>query len=102
MYYDLAEAAPADVAIVRIEQLYPVPEAELRAVFDRSPEADLVWCQEEPENMGAWGFLRDRLRRLSGREPRFVGRTASASPATGSSARHQVEQERLVADALGD
>ncbi len=101
VYYDLAEAAPADVAIVRVEQLYPVPETELGAIFDRSPEADLVWCQEEPENMGAWGFLRDRLRRLSGREPRFVGRAASASPATGSSARHQVEQESLVAEALG-
>ena len=65
--------------------------------------SDVVWAQEEPRNMGAWGFFNDQLRTLlrPGQSLRYAGRPASASPATGSSRRHQTEQERLVREALG-
>jgi multifunctional 2-oxoglutarate metabolism enzyme len=101
LYYELAEVAPPDVALTRVELLHPVPEAELAEVFADHPGAEVVWAQEEPENMGAWTFLRPHLRRISGREPRYVGRSASASPATGSPHRHAREQAAVVAAAVG-
>ena len=101
VYFDLADAAPDDVAVVRVELLYPVPEDDLRDVLGRHEGAEVVWCQEEPENMGAWRFMRPIIRELAGREPIYAGRRASASPATGSPARHASEQDALVASALG-
>lgn len=89
------------MAIVRVPQLFPIPEEELTAVAEAHPAAELVWCQEEPQNMGAYGFLWHELRRLFGREPRYAGRPPAASPATGSLKRHIAEQEALVADAVG-
>jgi 2-oxoglutarate decarboxylase len=91
------------VAIVRCEQFYPFPLAALTKVLAGYPNAkELVWCQEEPKNMGAWTFMESRLENLLSRceRPRYVGREASASPATGSYAVHQQEQERLVKEAL--
>jgi 2-oxoglutarate decarboxylase len=91
------------IAIVRFEQLYPFPLSALTDVLARYPGAkELVWCQEEPKNMGAWSFMESRLENLLTRceRPRYVGREASASPATGSYAVHQQEQERLVKEAL--
>ena len=90
---------PAAVAVVRVEQLYPWPEEALAAVLGRYPGAEqVVWVQEEPENMGAWSFAHGRLHRLF--RDRFtlthVSRTESASPATGSAALHQLEQEDLL------
>ena len=90
---------PATVAVVRLEQLYPWPEEALAAVLGRYPSAEqVVWVQEEPENMGAWSFAHGRLHRLF--RDRFslthVSRTESASPATGSAALHQLEQEDLL------
>ena len=90
---------PAAVAVVRVEQLYPWPEEALGAVLGRYPGAEqVVWVQEEPENMGAWSFAHGRLHRLL--RDRFtlthVSRTESASPATGSAALHQLEQEDLL------
>ncbi len=109
VYYELAAARAEreadDIAIVRIEQLYPLPEDELQEVL--APYADGVevrWVQEEPVNMGAWVFLRFRLGgRLFGRLPfRRVTRPESASPATGSAASHRLEQARLLDEAFAD
>jgi 2-oxoglutarate dehydrogenase E1 component len=96
--------APSAVAVVRVEQLYPWPEETLGAVLDRYPSArQVIWVQEEPENMGAWSFAHGRLHRLL--RDRFtlthVSRSESASPATGSAALHQLEHEDLLARAFG-
>ncbi len=93
----------ADVAIVRLEQLHPWPEEAIAAVVASYASAtSIVWLQEEPENMGAWGFVRDRLARLLGGDYRFeqITRVASGSPATGSHAMHELEQADLLARAL--
>jgi len=89
----------AGVVVVRVEQLYPWPEEALAAVLGHYPQADqVVWVQEEPENMGAWSFVHGRLHRLL--RDRFVlvhvSRAESASPATGSTALHVLEQEDLL------
>lgn len=111
LYYDLVEGrkktgvdnvAPP-VAIVRLEQFYPFPAARLREVLSRYPEAnELVWAQEEPKNMGGWTFVEPRLVEILpvSQRPIYVGRVASASPATGSYSIHQVEQAELVSKAL--
>ncbi|HLG59948.1 MAG TPA: 2-oxoglutarate dehydrogenase E1 component [Vicinamibacterales bacterium] len=88
-----------DVAICRVEQLAPFPSVALRAVLDDYPEVrDIVWLQEEPENVGAWDFMRPLLEELIGdRCPlRYVGRARSASPSEGSSAWHQLNQRAIV------
>jgi 2-oxoglutarate dehydrogenase E1 component len=87
------------VELVRIEQLYPFPKDALEALVAKSPKAELVWCQEEPLNMGPWPFLALRFAHL-GWDVRYAGRPASASPATGSYRRHQAEQERVLHRAL--
>jgi 2-oxoglutarate dehydrogenase E1 component len=97
-------AAGAAVAIVRIEQLYPWPIADLSHVFDRYAQAgEVVWLQEEPENMGAWSFVHARLH--AALPPRLrlrhVSRSESASPAIGSAALHQLEQADLLQRAIG-
>jgi 2-oxoglutarate dehydrogenase E1 component len=110
VYYDLAaeraKRSVKDIAIVRLEQIYPFPANTLGAELNRYPNAEIVWCQEEPENMGAWSFV-DRpieqvLSKLTvkARRPRYVGRRAAASPATGLNKRHQQEQAELVDAAL--
>ena len=107
VYYDLAEARKKDsvekIAIVRMEQFYPFPLARLREVLARYSQArQLVWAQEEPKNMGGWSFVEQRLEKLlpACDRPIYVGRAASASPATGSYSIHQAEQARLVSEAL--
>jgi len=110
IYYDLlkarAENGDDTVALVRLEQLYPFPRRSLGEVLRRYRNAEVVWCQEEPENMGAWGFIDRRIEQvLSGlditaRRPRFVGRAEAASPATGLFRRHVQEQAQLVEEAL--
>jgi len=92
-----------DTAIVRVEQLYPLPAEQLRAELERYPDAaDVVWVQEEPSNMGAWQFMAVNLPELlpQGRTFRRVSRRASASPAVGSAKVHDVEQRQLVAEAF--
>jgi 2-oxoglutarate dehydrogenase E1 component len=91
--------ASPDIAICRVEQLAPFPGVALRAVLETYPSVrDVVWLQEEPENMGAWDFMRPQLEELLGeRCPlRYVGRARSASPSEGSSAWHQLNQRALV------
>ncbi len=96
--------AGRQVAVVRVEQLYPWPGSGIDAVLARYPNAqEVVWLQEEPENMGAWNFVHSRLHRLL-REThtlRHVSRAESASPATGSAALHRLEQEDLLSRAVG-
>jgi 2-oxoglutarate dehydrogenase complex dehydrogenase (E1) component-like enzyme len=97
-------AAAAAIAVVRIEQLYPWPIAELSDVFERYGEAEeVIWLQEEPENMGAWSFVHARLH--AALPPRLrlrhVSRSESASPAIGSAALHQLEQADLMQRAIG-
>ena len=111
VYYDLLterrESGKNDVAILRLEQIYPFPERTLTSAIAPYRNAELVWCQEEPENAGAWLFLDRRLEKVligiggKAQRPRYVGRDASASPATGSARVHAAEQAALVAAALG-
>jgi 2-oxoglutarate decarboxylase len=101
---DLETAAAAAVAIIRVEQLYPWPIDALRPIFDRCAQAEeVVWLQEEPENMGAWSFVHTRLHAgLPSRlRLRHVSRPESASPAIGSAALHQLEQADLLQRAIG-
>ncbi len=114
VYFDLVDAlekAPEKkphVAITRVEQFYPVPEAQIMAELERYKGAESVcWVQEEPRNMGAWTFIKerfdDKLRAIHGDCGKFIqykGRAARASTATGSSKVHQKEQEALLAKAL--
>ena len=92
------------MALVRLEQLYPFPPELAQAIGRYPATAELVWCQEEPQNMGAWRFLRERFLDgdvpVGGRVPRYAGRRASASPAAGTLKAHLAQQEALVADAL--
>jgi 2-oxoglutarate dehydrogenase E1 component len=94
-----------DIAILRIEQLYPFPFTRLGARLAQYPNAEVVWCQEEPENMGAWSFVDRRIERAlsnlnKATRPSYIGRPESASPATGSARTHVKEQADLVDRAL--
>jgi multifunctional 2-oxoglutarate metabolism enzyme len=107
VYYDLIEARKQSgdlrVAIVRLEQFYPFPLRRLSEIVAKYTGAtEFAWVQEEPHNMGGWTFVRDRLQELLGdaAELRYVGRSASASPATGSYSIHQKEQSEIVSEAL--
>ncbi len=107
VYYDLVDARKKSpepgVAVVRLEQFYPFPLRSIQQTLARYENArELVWAQEEPQNMGGWTFMQERLENLlpQCQRPRYVGRSASASPATGSYSIHQKEQSQLVADAL--
>ena len=105
VYYDLlAKPVADDIAIVRLEELYPWPHSALSAVLDRYPKAtELVWAQEEPKNMGAWSYVAPRLRGSAGNAVviRYVGRPERASPAEGYPQAHAEEQARIVAEATG-
>ena len=111
VYYDLAaardEAKMWDVEIIRVEQLYPFPTRAVTEVLEQVPNATMVWCQEEPRNMGGWSFARDFIEEAmqtvgaSQQRLTYTGRAAAASPATGTLGRHKREQAQLVADALG-
>jgi 2-oxoglutarate decarboxylase len=106
IHYDLLaeveKRQQSDVALVRLEQFYPLPQQQLRAVLERYPDAELVWAQEEPENMGAWPFICLELAKqlTPGRRISVASRPASASPATGSSKRSAQELVDLMDHAL--
>ena len=104
----IAKGAAADIEILRVEQLYPFPSEPLVKRLKTMPGlTDLVWAQEEPKNNGAWSFVEPLIECCLGEaghaslRPRFAGRAASASPATGLAKRHVAEQAALIADALG-
>jgi 2-oxoglutarate dehydrogenase E1 component len=105
VYYDLVshreKHAVRNSAIIRVEQLYPLAENRLRDAVGAFPEkARLVWCQEEPQNMGGWTFMDPRLRAMFDRVIAYAGRNASASPAVGALARHKREQAALINEAF--
>lgn len=106
VYYDLIERRKTfktrETAIIRIEQLYPFAEKQLKAVMKRYPHAnDLIWVQEEPRNMGAWTFIRDHIEYVIGKRTiRYVGRKASASPATGSHTEHKRQLDEFLEEAF--
>jgi 2-oxoglutarate dehydrogenase E1 component len=107
VYYDLLEARRkhecADVAILRVEQLYPFPHERLLQELERYPEAmDIVWCQEEPQNQGAWYQIQHNIVECmrSAQHLRYTGRPASAAPAVGHFHTHIEQQRALVAQAL--
>ncbi|HEX3722525.1 MAG TPA: 2-oxoglutarate dehydrogenase E1 component [Nitrolancea sp.] len=107
VYVDLIgsdiRSASENVALVRLEQLYPFPEEELRRVVASYPNArELVWLQEEPRNMGAWNFVSSRLQSIAGSELelRYTGRPDRASPAEGLAELHTMEQNRIVTEAF--
>ncbi len=105
VYYDLRKYRETqkvtDAALIRVEQLYPFCEERMREVIGAfPPDAKLIWCQEESQNMGAWSFIEPRLRALFGREVAYAGRNASASPAVGALTLHKREQAELIWEAL--
>ena len=105
VYYDLvdyrAKNKIADTAIVRVEQLYPLHRNNLSALSDTvGHAARLIWCQEEPQNMGAWSFIAPQLEEIFGRKPAYAGRDAAASPAVGALAIHKFELTALLQDAF--
>jgi 2-oxoglutarate dehydrogenase E1 component len=110
VYYDLLEARDAaeikDVYLLRVEQLYPFPVKALTEELTRFKNAELVWCQEEPKNMGGWTFvdpyLEEILTKVGMKNSRaiYVGREAAASPSTGLARRHAQQQEALVTEAI--
>ena len=110
VYYDLLEAREAkgvdDVYLLRVEQLYPFPYKAMMAELARFPNAEVVWCQEEPRNMGYWTFVEPNIEYVLGKiegqakRPRYVGRVPTASTATGILAKHKQQQDALVDEAL--
>ncbi|WP_172330539.1 2-oxoglutarate dehydrogenase E1 component [Mangrovicoccus sp. HB161399] len=110
VYYDLLEERDArgidDVYLLRIEQFYPFPAMSLVDELQRFRGAEMIWCQEEPKNQGAWTFIEPNIEWVlekigaSHKRPRYVGRAASASPATGLASQHKAQQNALVNEAL--
>jgi len=110
VYYDLLEERDnrgiTDVYLLRLEQFYPFPALALMKELERFKGAEIVWCQEEPKNQGGWSFIEPNLEWVLTRigashtRPRYAGRPASASPATGLASQHKAQQNALVNDAL--
>ncbi len=110
IYYDLIEEREKrgvkDVAVIRVEQIYPFPKKSAEKELARYGAAEVVWCQEEPSNMGAWFLVGHRIEealsaiKVAAKRPRYVGRPESASTATGLYRRHNQEQEKLIDEAL--
>jgi 2-oxoglutarate dehydrogenase E1 component len=112
VYYDLYDEREkrglSDIYLLRVEQLYPWPHKALINILQRFRQADFIWCQEEPYNMGAWSFVQPNIERVldfikaKTPRPRYVGRAASASTATGLMSRHIKELKTFLDEALGD
>jgi 2-oxoglutarate dehydrogenase E1 component len=111
VYYELLEKRREEglknVAILRLEQLYPFPVNSLKDAIAPYKNATVIWCQEEPANMGAWNYIDRRLEKvlretdIKATRPDYVGRREAASPATGLARVHVQEQVTLVREALG-
>ena len=110
VYYDLLEERDRrginDIYLLRFEQFYPFPAISAVKELERFKNAEMVWCQEEPKNQGSWTFMEPNLEwvlnRIKARvnRPNYVGRSASASPATGLASTHKNQQEALINEAL--
>ena len=111
VYYDLFEEREKrglnDIYLLRLEQLYPFPAKALINELSRFKNAEWVWCQEEPKNMGSWSFVEPYLEWVfdhigaKHKRARYTGRAAAASPATGQMSKHLAELEAFLEDALG-
>ncbi|MEW5786903.1 MAG: 2-oxoglutarate dehydrogenase E1 component [Pseudomonadota bacterium] len=106
VYYDLArvrkEKGLEHIALIRTEQLYPVPDLELRALLGRYAKAgEFAWAQDEPRNQGPWRFMAHHLGRLTSRVPIYAGRPESSAPATGIASLHKKQLEEIMSTALG-
>lgn len=104
VYFDLAaereKRKREDVALVRIEQLYPLHVEKLKELLSKYSKASVFWVQEEHENMGAWEYIRPELERLSGKKVNYAGRRRSSSPATGSHRQHEKELRDVLEGAF--
>ena len=110
VYFDLLkardEAGITDIYLMRLEQFYPFPHQTMIRELSRFAQAEIIWCQEEPKNQGGWSFVEPYLEWVLNHvnakhaRPRYVGRNAAASPATGLASRHKAEQDALVNEAL--
>ncbi len=110
VYFDLYEAREAkgikNVALVRIDQYYPFPKLELAAELARYPNAEIIWCQEEPNNMGAWRYIESKIENVlqdlghKHVRPKYAGRPEAASPSAGYLKMHNVEQAKLIKEAI--
>jgi 2-oxoglutarate dehydrogenase E1 component len=110
VYYDLLEERDArgidDIYLLRFEQFYPFPAQSAVKELERFKDAEMIWCQEEPKNQGAWTFIEPNIEWVLGRikakhlRPEYVGRATSASPATGLASQHKAQQAALVDEAL--
>jgi 2-oxoglutarate dehydrogenase E1 component len=107
LYEEREERGVNDIYLLRVEQLYPFPLKAMGDLLSRFPQAEIVWCQEEPQNMGAWSFVEPRLHAVldvikAGPKPvRYAGRAAAASPATGLMSRHLKQRTSMIEEALG-
>ena len=111
VYYDLYEEREKrgvdDIYLLRVEQLYPFPTKALVTELSRFKQAEVVWCQEEPRNMGAWHFVEHYLEwvlnniEAKQRRPRYATRPASAATAVGQMSKHQAQLKQLLDEALG-
>jgi 2-oxoglutarate dehydrogenase E1 component len=101
IYYDLLASLSENpkIMLIRLEQLYPFPSQELAAVLNQYTSTQIVWCQEEPQNMGAWSHVYFALKNM-GLESMYIGRKPAASPASGYIAVHQAEQSAIINEAL--
>jgi 2-oxoglutarate dehydrogenase E1 component len=106
VYYDLFEeqktAKRTDVAIVRVEQLYPYPEKQMEAIFAKYKNAEYVWVQEEPYNMGAWGYILRRMYLMNNTQIEVIARDEASSPAVGYLKAHIEKQAELVKRSFAD
>ncbi len=103
LYYELASARKSEsTRLIRLEQFYPFPYQQARAAIHNYASArEWIWAQEEPQNMGGWTFIAPRLQPMLPQRLQYAGRPPAASPATGSFTIHQMEQQQLIAEALG-
>ena len=85
---------------MRVEQLYPFPSSEVGAELANFKNAEIIWCQEEPQNMGAWSFIAPHFMEIFGFAPLYAGRDAAASPAVGALALHKFELAAFLQDAF--
>ncbi len=108
LYEDREDRGVNDVYLLRVEQLYPFPAKALINELSRFKKAEIVWCQEEPKNMGAWSFIEPYLEwvlahiEAKHHRPRYAGRPAAASPATGQMSKHQAQLQAFLEEALGE
>ena len=110
VYFDLLEERDArglnDIYLLRFEQFYPFPAMSAVKELERFQNAEMIWCQEEPKNQGAWSFMEPNIEQIlnnlsiKAKRAKYVGRPASASPATGLASQHKEQQDKLIFEAL--